>query len=99
MIEPDPAGSARDKCEWSTALLGSAELKGDDNQRVGGMIGARGCVTEDDAANRIYTVSVAWQGLTATKAPDATLNCAKDLYGDEKLRRVVSIPVRIATLN
>ncbi len=63
------------------------------------MVGARGCVTADDVANRIYTVSIAWQGLTTTKAPDSTLNCAKNLYGDEKLRRVVSIPLRIANLN
>ena len=86
----------QDLVEWSDLLAGASETAGGN---VGAMVGARGCVTEDDAANRIYTVSVAWQGLTATKAPDATLNCAKDLYGDEKLRRVVSIPVRIATLN
>ena len=29
----------------------------------------------------------------------ATLNCGKDLYGDEKLRRVISIPLRLANLN
>ena len=86
----------QDLVDWSDLLAGASETAGGN---VGAMVGARGCVTEDDAANRIYTVSVAWQGLTATKAPDATLNCAKDLYGDEKLRRVVSIPVRIATLN
>ena len=47
----------------------------------------------------VLAALVAWQGLTATKAPDATLTCAQGLYGDEKLRRVISIPVRLANLN
>jgi type IV pilus assembly protein PilV len=86
----------QDLLAWSNLLTGASETAGGN---VGAMVGARGCVTEESATNRIYTVSIAWQGLTPTKAPDAALNCAKGLYGDEKLRRVVSIPVRIATLN
>ena len=90
------ARAIQDLNEWSALLAGASESSGGN---VGAMVGARGCVTEDSATNRIYTVSVAWQGLTTTKAPDATLNCAKGLYGDEKLRRVVSTQVRIANLN
>ena len=85
-----------DITEWSSLLEGTNETAGGN---VGAMVGARGCVTLDDAATRTYTVSVAWQGMTATKAPDAALNCGKDLYGDEKLRRVISIPLRLANLN
>jgi type IV pilus assembly protein PilV len=87
----------QDITAWSNLLAGASEALGGGN--VGAMVGARGCVTLDDPATRTYTVSVAWQGLTPTKAPDAALNCGKDLYGDEKLRRVVSIPLRIANLN
>lgn len=61
-----------------------------------GLLGARGCVTAKDAANRIYTVTVAWQGLKATTAPADT--CARNLYGDEALRRVVSADVQVASL-
>jgi type IV pilus assembly protein PilV len=86
----------QDITAWSNLLDGATETS---SGNVGAMEGARGCVTLDDAATRTYTVSVAWQGKTATKAPDASLNCAKDLYGDEKLRRVVSIPLRLANLN
>lgn len=87
----------QDLSAWSSLLAGASETSGGTN--LGAMVGARGCVTQDDPTNRIYTVNVAWQGLTTTKAPDATLNCAKNLYGDERLRRVVSITLRIANLD
>jgi type IV pilus assembly protein PilV len=87
----------QDLSAWSDLLAGASEVSGGAN--LGAMVGARGCVTRDDATNRVYTVSVAWQGLTPTKAPDATLNCAKSQYGDEKLRRVVSITLRVADLD
>ena len=88
--------AVQDITQWSSLLEGTNETAGGN---VGAMVGTRGCVTLDDPATRTYTVSVAWQGMTATKAPDAALNCGKDLYGDEKLRRVVSIPLRLANLN
>jgi type IV pilus assembly protein PilV len=46
----------------------------------------------------IYVVSVAWQGLGDTVAPPASLDCGSGLYGNEARRRVVSIPVRFASL-
>lgn len=99
------AGSARDKCEWSTALLGAAELKGDDSERVGGMIGARGCVTEIQALSNvagacrpgIYQVTVAWQGLHATQAP--AYACGESEYGDETLRRAIGVRVAVGVPN
>ncbi|MBI4937845.1 MAG: type IV pilus modification protein PilV [Nitrosomonadales bacterium] len=45
-----------------------------------------------------YTVSVAWQGLGETAAPPASLDCGEGQYGNEAQRRVVSEPVRFATL-
>ena len=74
------------------------------------MIGARGCVIYDaateltDSAGAVlpgtgrYTISVAWQGLTPTVAPAATLTCGSNAYGDEARRRVVTSTLRIADL-
>jgi type IV pilus assembly protein PilV len=87
---------ARDHCEWSNALLGAAESKS--GQRVGAMVGARGCVTQvvGPAAPREYEVTVVWQGLTTTKAPGTA--CGQNQYGDERMRRAVTARVRIACL-
>lgn len=95
------ARPARDLCEWSQALRGTAEVKGTAN--VGAMTGARGCITEIIARNDtngacqqgVYRVSVAWQGMHKTKAPGAALTCGKDLYGAEENRRVISTRVAI----
>lgn len=46
----------------------------------------------------VYTLSVAWQGLGDTFAP-VGLNCAKNAYGAETLRRVVSLTFRMAALD
>jgi type IV pilus assembly protein PilV len=99
--EPDPAACAvttarldRDLCEWSNALKGTAEeLSG---ASVGAMIGARGCITAG-AANE-YIVTVVWQGLVPTVAPAGT-DCGFDTYGNEALRRAVSMRVVISTLS
>jgi type IV pilus assembly protein PilV len=83
---------------WNEALKGAAETAGAD--KVGGVIGARGCVSFDAPTNR-YRVAVAWQGMAATVAPtagDAAATCAKDLYGADTQRREVNVTVRIATL-
>lgn len=97
------AGSAQqntravdDMTAWNARLLGSAEVLSGSN--VGAMIGARGCVNQIDAANRIYLVSVAWQGLAATAAPGTGNDCGLDQYGDNALRRVVTVTIRIGTL-
>lgn len=93
------AGPARDKCEISNALKGAAEKKADVN--TGAMTNARGCVEQLQPVNNvsctpgIYQVTVAWQGLHKTKAPDNT--CGKDLYGDDAYRRAISVTVAIGT--
>lgn len=94
-------GPLRDKCEWSNLLKGAAEVAG--ASKVGGMIGARGCISEIQAPNPsagvcapgIYQVEVVWQGVVGTVAPG--FNCGSGLYGDETLRRVVSLRVFAAT--
>lgn len=85
-----------DLLAWHDMLLGTEAAEGTTN--VGGMIGARGCITQVNALERIYRITVAWQGLSATTAPKAALTCGSGNYGDEKLRRVVTALVRIGEL-
>lgn len=80
--------------EWQAQLLGAGEQQA--NSSVGGMIGARGCITLKDPVDQIYTVEVAWQGVRASAAPVST--CAAGLYGDETKRRAISVDVRVANL-
>lgn len=84
-----------DLAAWRNALLGASEMSG--GNKVGAMIGAIGCVERIDATNNIYRVTVAWQGLMPTTAP--SLACGQNKFGsDDRLRRAVSVQVRIANL-
>lgn len=83
-----------DLAAWKNALLGSSEVSG--SSKVGAMIGAVGCITQIDAANQIYQVSVAWQGLMPTAKP--TLTCGKTSISDSNVRRVISVQIQIANL-
>jgi type IV pilus assembly protein PilV len=94
------AGAARDKCEWSGALKGSAEQAGTD--KVGAMIGARGCIervqVKDDSAGvckaGVYRLTVAWQGMHPTRQP--ALACGAGEYGvNDAARRAISVRVAI----
>ncbi len=87
------AGAPRDLCELNNALVGAAE-KGTGGINVGAMIGARACVT--NPAPNSYVITIAWQGITPTKAPIEA--CGAGAYGDDKTRRTVSMPFRVATL-
>lgn len=94
----------QDLCAWSAALVGAAEsLGGTCNVAtgancVGAMIGARGCVSELDATNKIYLIEVAWQGLSPTDKPPDSVDCGKDAYGAEEQRRAVTTVVQIGNL-
>ncbi len=97
---PVPAfGVQRDSCEWSKALRGAAELSG--SNKVGAMIGARGCIEQIQAVDTtagvctpgIYRVTVVWQGLNSISA--STVACGSGLYGTNAQRRVVSADVTI----
>jgi type IV pilus assembly protein PilV len=99
---------ARSKCEWSNALKGAAETIGG-TTRVGAMIGARGCVKQVRAAvvdpattphtciGGLYEVTVVWQGMSQTAAPGVSNTCGSGAFGDEKLRRSVTLPVGAGT--
>jgi type IV pilus assembly protein PilV len=85
-----------DMTEWRDLLLGASETSGTD--KVGAILGARGCVTKDASSDN-YQVSVAWQGSAATGAPPDGIACAKDLYGDDAYRRAVSVTVQLPNLS
>jgi type IV pilus assembly protein PilV len=86
-------GKDRDVCEWHNALVGASETL--NSNSVGTLLGGRGCVTAG-VANE-YVVTVVWQGFMPTVAPGTT--CGQNGYGNEKLRRAVSMRVQIATLS
>lgn len=93
------AGSARDLCEWSNALKGVAEVKGEAN--VGAMTGARGCIAQVQAPDTttgvcrhgIYLLTVAWQGLHPTRAPSHT--CGANAFGADTYRRAIAVRVAV----
>jgi len=98
------AGPNHDLCEWSNALKGASELRSGVN--AGGMVGARGCITQLQAPNPalgvctagVYQVSIAWQGMVATQTPAPALACGTGSYGaNDAFRRVIAATVSAAT--
>ncbi len=92
----------RDRCDWGRLIAGVEERIAGQTASV--LVGGIGCVYELDAFNRVYAISVAWQGPSA--GADAIVNdnfaptgCGRDLYGDESRRRIVTTLLRIGTLN
>lgn len=100
--------AAADLATWDSLLKGAAETSG--GNTVGAMVGARGCVSYDATTaltdpttgatlpgTGLYTVAVAWQGLSNTFV--ASPNCAQGQYGaNDASRRVVSATLRIGAL-
>jgi len=95
------AGDAKTRADadlaaWQDVLQGSSETVTATGSRVGGLLGARGCVTRN-AATGVIRVSVAWQGLAPTVASADT--CASGEYGaNDALRRVVFTEVIVPVL-
>ena len=90
------AGYKLDLCEWGNLLAGAAETAG--GEKVGAMIGARGCIVNTDAVMpRKFTISVVWQGLSASDAAAAT-DCAADKFSDPKMRRAIVVPIILGCL-
>jgi type IV pilus assembly protein PilV len=86
-----------DICEWSNELKGAAERQS--SSSVGAMTGAIGCIAADSTSTSppVYRISVAWQGMTALKAP--TVSCGQGQFGsDDGYRRAMSTLVTIADL-
>lgn len=103
-VSCDPAAPLvdQDRCAWGQLLGGGNERI--DNANAGVLVGAIGCVYELDTFNRIYAVSIAWQGATPGAAPMADNSfapngCGRDQFGNENQRRLVTTLLRIGTLN
>lgn len=92
---------AADLGAWDGQIKGQSETLS--TAKVGAMIGAVGCVTQDSAGSNVYLIAVSWQGLTPTAAPTladgSAFTCGNGLYGDEKLHRVITTKVRIGALS
>lgn len=84
---------------WDGLIKGQAEVLSS-GSKVGAMIGAVGCITQDSP--NVYLIAIAWQGLARTAAPtlsDGTIfPCGKGSFGDNTLHRVVTTKVQIGTL-
>jgi len=96
-ITGDPKTRAdADLAAWNDLLQGASETVTASGTRVGGLLGARGCITRD-AATGVIRVSVAWQGMAPTVASADT--CATTRYGaNDALRRVVFTEVIVPVL-
>jgi len=96
-IAGDPKTRAdADLAAWNNVLQGAAETVTASGTKVGGLLGARGCITRN-AATGVIRVSVAWQGMAPTVASADT--CATTLYGaNDALRRVVFTEVVVPVL-
>lgn len=100
------SGSTRaqqDLQELENTLRGAGE-KSSAGSNVGLMLGARACIGYD-STSQTYTVAIAWQGVsetfspaTWTSAPAVAKNCALNLYGNDRQRRVVWNSLMIASL-
>jgi type IV pilus assembly protein PilV len=84
-----------DLTAWQSELQGAGEIKAGSN--VGGMIGAVGCINQVNANLNIYTITVAWQGMSATAAP-TSLACGKGNFGTDSWRRAVNVQIQIGNL-
>ena len=96
-VTGDPKTRAdADLAAWNDLLQGASETVTASGTRVGGLLGARGCITRN-AATGVIRVSVAWQGMAPTVASADT--CATTLYGaNDALRRVVFTEVVVPVL-
>jgi type IV pilus assembly protein PilV len=94
----------RDLCEWNITLAGSGiklETGNPDTEDVGSVLGARGCIENivgSTDGETIIRLTIAWQGLTETRAPGLEYDCGENQYGDDGFRRVVSLDTVLANL-
>lgn len=93
--DPTLTRAQKDLCEWALAIQGASEVQGTGAEKVGAVIGARGCITSP-STNR-YLIVLAWQGLQRSGVPNNS--CGENAYSSEDTRRIVSVVVQIGTLN
>ncbi len=88
-----------DTALWDGALAGVNKIQVGTGASIGGIVGARGCIVDTGQViagtgmnARVYRIAVAWQGRDATAAPTNS-TCGTGQFGNENLRRVVTIDV------
>lgn len=87
------AVAARELCEWGNLLAGANDAGVAANAAF---LGYRGCVTQPNALDPVFVITVAWGSLSPGIPPaDA---CAAGAFGDDSLRRIIRSQVRVATL-
>lgn len=87
------AVAARDLCEWGNLLAGANDAGTTANAAF---LGYRGCVTQPNALDPVFVITVAW-GSLSPGIPPADL-CAANAFGDDSLRRIIRSQVRVADL-
>jgi type IV pilus assembly protein PilV len=102
--DPSDDRQASDAREWCNALQGAGESL--NSNRVGAMLGGRGCV--ESVGPGAYLVTVAWQGLApiSASAPPASVACGLNQYNggtgsvcvSDRCRRAVTTLVIIPDL-
>lgn len=104
LLSCDPATPLvdRDRCEWGQMIAGTDERINATNASM--LVGGIGCIYQIDAFNRVYAVSVSWQGPSLASDPvgDPSFppsGCGRGLYGNEAQRRLVTTLLRIGNLN
>ena len=92
-----------DRCDWAQLLAGANEKI--DTQNAAVLVAAIGCVYELDAFDRLYAITVTWQGMTAGPEPltaFAPNACGRDAFAAQKIpenqRRVMTLPVRLGNV-
>jgi type IV pilus assembly protein PilV len=97
----------KDISQWCDALQGAGETTNAGANRVGAMIGGRGCVEDlgtSGVGDRSLRITVAWQGTTPIAAP--AVPCGANQYDGaagsacqgDLCRRAISTIVRIGRL-
>ncbi len=91
--------AARDLCEWTNQVRGSAQLIGGANGRkIGAMLTARGCISLAAGTTDRYIVAVFWEGILPTGAPAGSCTGLSDTYPTATLLRSASSTLCIAQL-
>lgn len=73
-----------DMYEWESALMGADVLQGVGKSKVGGLAGARACITH---ASQAITVVISWQGRTKISDSKKVDNCG--ITGSKRRQVVV----------
>ncbi|MEO7852127.1 MAG: prepilin-type N-terminal cleavage/methylation domain-containing protein [Rubrivivax sp.] len=84
---------ARDLCEWGNLLAGANDAGTTANAAF---LGFRGCVTQPNALDPVFVITVAWGSLSPGIPPAD--GCAANAFGDDSQRRIIRSQVRVATL-